>query len=67
LYGAASPKDGTCIFPILPDPECFQSFLETLAKKYYKELIVLFVDRARNHCSGELEIPANILPLTRQS
>ena len=33
LYGAVSPKDGTCIFLILPAPdtECFQIFLETLA------------------------------------
>jgi transposase len=32
-----------------------------LAKKYYKELILLFVDGAGNHCSDELEIPANII------
>ena len=43
LYGAVSPKDGTCILPA-PDTECFQIFLETLAKKYYKELTLLFVD-----------------------
>ena len=63
LYGAVSPKDGTCIFLILPAPdtECFQIFLETLAKKYYTELILLFVDGAGNHCSDELEIPANII------
>src|SRR6516165_9203900 len=38
LYGAVSPKDGTCIFLILPAPdtECFQIFLETLAKKYLR-------------------------------
>src|SRR6516164_2560414 len=30
LYGAVTPKDGTCIFLILPAPdtECFQIFLE---------------------------------------
>ena len=63
LYGAVTPKDGTCIFLILPAPdtECFQIFLETLAKKYYKELILLFVDGAGNHRSDELEIPANII------
>jgi transposase len=32
-----------------------------LAKKYHKELILLFVDGAGNHCSDELEIPANII------
>jgi hypothetical protein len=36
LYGAVSPKDGTCVYLIMPasDNECFQVFLETLAKKY---------------------------------
>ena len=43
------------------DTECFQIFLETVAKKYYKELILLFVDGAGNHCSDELEIPTNII------
>ena len=35
LYGAVSPKDGTCIFLILPAPEteCFQIFLNTVAKQ----------------------------------
>jgi hypothetical protein len=51
--------------------ECFQIFLETLAKKYYKDLILLFVDVAGNHCSDELEIPTNIIlisfDLTRRS
>ena len=44
-----------------PDTECFQIFLETLAKKYFKELILLFVDGAGNHRSDELEVPANII------
>ena len=63
LYGAVSPKDGTCVYLVMPAPdtECFQIFLETVAKKYYKELILLFVDGAGNHCSDELEIPANII------
>jgi hypothetical protein len=36
LYGAVSPKDGTCVYLILPAPDtqCFQIFLNTLAKKY---------------------------------
>jgi hypothetical protein len=44
-----------------PDTECFQIFLDTLAKKYPKELILLVVDGAGNHTSEELEIPANII------
>jgi len=50
LYGAVSPKDGTCVFLILPAPdtECFQIFLNTLAKRYRRDLILLFVDGAGN-------------------
>jgi transposase len=44
-----------------PDTECFQIFLETLAKKYPKDFILLFVDGAGNHHSDELEIPTNII------
>ena len=63
LYGAVSPKDGTCVYLIMPAPdtECFQIFLETLAKKYPRDFILLFVDGAGNHCSDELEIPTNIM------
>ena len=63
LYGAVSPKDGTCVYLIMPasDTECFQIFLNTLAKKYPRQLILLFVDGAGNHHSDELVIPANIV------
>ena len=63
LYGAVSPKDGTCVYLIMPasDTQCFQIFLETLAQKYPRQLILLFVDGAGNHHSGELEVPANIM------
>jgi len=63
LYGAVSPKDGTCIYLIMPAPdtECFQIFLGILAKKYPKDFILLFVDGAGNHCSDDLAIPANIM------
>ena len=56
------PNDGTCVFLILPaaDTECFQIFLNTLAKKYSRSHILLFVDGAGNHISGELVIPGNI-------
>jgi transposase len=63
LYGAVSPKDGTCVYLIMPAPdtECFQIFLETLARKYPKDFILLFVDGAGNHRGDELEIPNNII------
>jgi transposase len=63
LYGAVSPKDGTCVYLIMPAPdtECFQIFLNILGKKYPRHLILLFVDGAGNHQSDELVIPANIM------
>jgi putative transposase len=63
LYGAVCPKDGTCVFLVMPAPdtECFQIFLDTVAKKYSKDMILIVVDGAGNHCSEELEIPANII------
>jgi tetratricopeptide (TPR) repeat protein len=50
------------VFLILPtaDTECFQIFLNTLAKKYSRSYILLFVDGAGNHNSGGLVIPSNI-------
>jgi transposase len=62
LYGAVCPKDGRCAFLILPtaDTQCFQIFLNTLAKKYSRWHILLFVDGAGNHISGDLVIPSNV-------
>jgi len=62
LYGAVCPKDGTCVYLILPasDTECFQIFLDILAKKYAKQHILLLVDGALNHHSEDLDIPGNI-------
>ena len=50
------------MFLILPtaDTECFQIFLNTLAKKYSRSHILLFVDGAGNHKSGGLVIPSNV-------
>lgn len=62
LYGAVSPKDGACAFLILPaaDTECFQIFLNMLAKRFSRWHILLIVDGAPNHTTGDLVIPANI-------
>jgi transposase len=62
LYGAISPKDGASAFLILPssDADCFQIFLDALAKKFSRQHILLIVDGAGNHRSGELAIPANV-------
>jgi transposase len=63
LYGAVSPKDGTCVYLIMPaaDTECFQIFMDILANKYPKDFILLFVDGAGNHRSDDLVTPANIM------
>ena len=62
LYGAVSPKDGTCVYLIMPAPDtaCFQIFLDDLARKFARQHILLFLDGAGNHRSGDLAIPANI-------
>jgi transposase len=51
------------VYQIMPasNTEGFQIFLETLAKKYPRQLILPFVDGADNHHSDELEVPANIM------
>jgi len=63
LYGAVSPKDGTCVYLIMPAPdtECFQIFLKTLAGRYRRQFILLFVDGAGNHHSDDLDIPGNVM------
>ena len=63
LYGVVSPKDGTCVYLIMPaaDTECFQIFMDILANKYPKDFILLFVDGAGNHRSDDLVAPANIM------
>jgi len=62
LYGAVCPADGACAFLILPsaDTECFQIFLDSLAKKFSRWHILLIVDGAGNHKGGELVIPAKV-------
>ena len=42
------------------DTECFQIFLDALAKRFARQYILLFVDGAGNHVGGSLVIPANV-------
>ena len=62
LYGAVCPTDGMCAFLILPasDTECFQIFLNCLGRRFLRSQILLIVDGAGNHGSGELVLPDNI-------
>ena len=44
-----------------PDTECFQIFINTVAKRYSREMILMFVDGAGNHGSDQLVLPSNII------
>jgi len=43
LYGAVSPKDGTCVYLIMPtsNTACFQAFLDVLSRKFARQDILL--------------------------
>jgi len=62
LYGAVAPKDGTCVYLIMPtsNTACFQAFLDTLSRRFARQQILLVLDGAPNHRSGQLVIPDNI-------
>jgi transposase len=62
LYGAVSPKDGTCVYLIMPtsNTECFQTFLEVLGRRFARQDILLVLDGAPNHRSGDLVVPDNV-------
>ena len=62
LYGAVSPKDGRCVHLIMPtsNTACFQSFLDALSRRFTRQDILLVLDGAPNHRSGDLVIPDNI-------
>ena len=48
LYGAVAPKDGTCVYLIMPtsNTACFQIFLDILARKFARQDILLVLDGA---------------------
>ena len=62
LYGAVAPKDGTCVYLIMPtsNTACFQAFLDVLSRKFARQRILLVLDGAPNHRSGQLVVPDNI-------
>ena len=62
LYGAVSPKNGTCVYLIMPtsNTACFQAFLDVLARKFVRQDILLVLDGAPNHRCGDLAVPDNI-------
>src|SRR5712691_5697610 len=62
LYGAVSPKDGTCVYLIMPtsNTACFHAFLDVLSRKFARQDILLVLDGAPNHRCGDLALPDNI-------
>jgi transposase len=62
LYGAVSPKDGTCLYLIMPaaDAPSFQAFLDVLGRRFPRQDILLVLDGAPSHRYGQLAIPDNI-------
>ena len=62
LYGAVAPKDGTCVYLIMPtsNTACFQVFLDILSRKFARQDIFLVLDGAPNHRCGDLAVPDNV-------
>ena len=62
LHGAVSPKDGTCVYLIMPtsNTACFQAFLDVFALKFARHDILLVLDGPANHRCGDLALPDNI-------
>lgn len=62
VYAAVSPLDGTLDSLILPEvtTEMFSLFLDEVAKRYCRELIVMFLDKAGWHTAKALTIPENV-------
>jgi len=65
LYGAVSPKDGTCVYLIMPtsNTACFQAFLDVLARRFARQDVLLVLDGAPNHRCGDLVVPDNVMLL----
>jgi len=66
-YAAVSPRDGRLDSLILPhvNGACMHLFLEEMASRYPNERIVMVVDGAGWHKSGQFPLPSNLrlLPL----
>jgi transposase len=62
LYGAVTPRDGRCVYLIMPtsNTDCFQVFLDALSRRFRRQHILLVLDGAPNHRSSQLVVPKNI-------
>jgi DDE superfamily endonuclease len=64
-YGAVSPKDGTCVYLIMPtsNTASCQAFLDAMARRFTRQDILLALDGAPNHRCRNLAVPDNIMLL----
>jgi transposase len=66
-YGAVCPQDGSFTSLILPDmrTECLNIFLAELSSRYPENHLLVVLDGASSHRSGELDLPPHmsLLPL----
>ena len=66
-YGAVCPQDGSFTSLILPDmrTECLNIFLAELSSRYPENHLLVVLDGASSHRSGELHLPPHmsLLPL----
>jgi transposase len=62
LYGAVAPKDGICVYLIIPtsNTACSQTFLNVLSRRFARHDILLVLDGAPNHRCGDLVVPDDI-------
>ncbi len=62
LYGAVYPKDGTCVYLIMPTSNTarFRAFLDALSHRFAIQDLLLALDGAPDHRCGDLALPNNI-------
>lgn len=62
-FGAVEPLTGQSHFLVLPscNTVCMEYFLESLSKKYPRDIILLCCDGAAWHKAKQLEVPKNIV------
>jgi transposase len=61
-YGAVCPEDGSFCSLVLPDmrTECLNIFLAELSQRYPDNHLLVVLDGAASHRSGELNLPDNM-------
>ncbi len=62
LYAAVDPTTGESFCVYLPgmDSPCFQAFLERLGEAYADHHLVVALDGAPSHTSGQITLPENV-------